>query len=472
VRLLLAESDPALATFLQRGFDAENYLVDLTTDAEQAKNLVNDQKYDLAILDLNLGPTDGLNVLREVRSRGAGLPILILSSRGRLEDRIQALDMGADDLVVKPFAFSELSARVRALIRRGIRGEEAVLRAADLELNRVERKVYRGGVPVELTPKEFSLLEYLMRHEGQNVTRSEIIQHVWNLSYDTMTNVVDVYINYSSSQVDKRRVGQLALAIQVAFQKMGIFDASNSHPAVSNTEPMPFSNVQMIENAKRVQALDQLVNSPSGSLTGGPARPDMNNIQAQIAQALAPQIKNHTVNVTQTKEGIIVSLREIGFFDSGSTNLRPQAEPVLASFVKVVKPQMVRIRIEGHTDNVPIHNNRFDSNWELSTARATEIIKLFITKYGMLADRLSASGYAQYHPVASNDTPEGRAINRRVDLVILNPQAEPGFEISSSSAALPPSPGNELPGSSSAGPPGVTPPLAVPSKSPAIAPSN
>lgn len=186
MRLLLAESDPALATFLQRGFDAENYLVDLTTDADQAKSLVNDQKYDLAILDLNLGPTDGLNVLREVRSRGAGLPILILSSRGRLEDRIQALDMGADDLVVKPFAFSELSARVRALLRRGIRGEEAVLRSGDLELNRVERKVYRGGVPVELTPKEFSLLEYLMRHEGQNVTRSEIIQHVWNLSYDTM----------------------------------------------------------------------------------------------------------------------------------------------------------------------------------------------------------------------------------------------------------------------------------------------
>ncbi|HUO35015.1 MAG TPA: response regulator transcription factor, partial [Candidatus Acidoferrum sp.] len=174
MRLLLAENDPALGTFLQKGFDAENYLVDLTQDAEEAKNLVDGQKYDLAILDLNLAPMDGLSMLREVRSRGGGLPILILSSRGRLEDRVQALDMGADDLVMKPFAFSELSARVRALLRRGIRGESPVLRVADLELNRVERKVFRSGVGVELTPKEFSLLEYLMLHEEQNVSRAEI----------------------------------------------------------------------------------------------------------------------------------------------------------------------------------------------------------------------------------------------------------------------------------------------------------
>ena len=202
MRILVAENDAALATFLQRGFDAENYAVDLTQDAEEAKNLVHKQKYDLAILDLNLLPADGLSVLRDVRSRGGGLPILILSSRGRLEDRVQALDMGADDLVVKPFAFSELSARVRALLRRGSRGEDPILRVADLELNRVERKAFRGGVALELTPKEFSLLEYLLRHEGQSVTRAEIIQQVWNLSHDTMTNIVDVYINYLRKKVD------------------------------------------------------------------------------------------------------------------------------------------------------------------------------------------------------------------------------------------------------------------------------
>jgi len=202
VRLLVAENDPALATFLQRGFGSEHYSVDLTQDPEAVRALVRDQKYDLAILDLNLVPSDGLGILRDVRSTNGGLPILILSNRGRLEDRVQVLDMGADDLVVKPFAFSELSARVRALLRRGNRGEGAILRVADLELNRVERKVVRGGAPVELTPKEFLLLEYLVRHEGKNVTRSEIIQHVWNLSHDTMTNVVDVYINYLRKKID------------------------------------------------------------------------------------------------------------------------------------------------------------------------------------------------------------------------------------------------------------------------------
>lgn len=188
MRLLVAENDPALATFLQRGFDAENYAVDLTQDAEAAKNLILGERYDLAILDLNLAGSEGLNTLRDVRLRSGGLPILILSSRGRPEDRALALDMGADDLVVKPFAFSELSARVRALLRRGKRGEDMILRIADLELNRVERKVVRGGVPLELTPKEFSLLEYLLRHEGQTVTRAEIIQQVWNLSYDTTSS--------------------------------------------------------------------------------------------------------------------------------------------------------------------------------------------------------------------------------------------------------------------------------------------
>ena len=254
----------------------------------------------------------------------------------------------------------------------------------------------------------------------------------WLVSYADFITLLFAFfvVLYSSAQVDKRRVGQLAMAIQVAFQKMGIFDASNSHPAVSETEPMPFSNVQMIENAKRMQAINEIANHPGDSLLGGPP-PNMNAIQSQLAEALAPQIKNRTVTVTQTKEGIVVSLREIGFFDSGSTSLRPQAEPVLSHFVSVVKPENVRIRIEGHTDDVPIHNNHFDSNWELSTARATEIIKLFITKYGISPDLLSASGYAQYHPVASNDTPEGRATNRRVDLVILNPQTESGIDVSS-----------------------------------------
>jgi chemotaxis protein MotB len=231
-------------------------------------------------------------------------------------------------------------------------------------------------------------------------------------------------VNYSSAQVDKRRVGQLAIAIQVAFQQMGVFDASNTRPAVANSEPMPFSNVQMVENQERVQSMGRLVNAPRGELGESPDRADLNEIQRQLKTALAGQIEKHTVSVTPTKEGIVVSLREMGFFDSGSASLRPEAEPTLADFVRVIGPRRIRVRIEGHTDNVPIHNTRFASNWELSTARATEIIKLLITRYGIAPSRLSASGYSEFYPVASNVTLEGRAMNRRIDLVILNSQTD------------------------------------------------
>jgi chemotaxis protein MotB len=159
----------------------------------------------------------------------------------------------------------------------------------------------------------------------------------------------------------------------------------------------------------------------------------MDEIEKQLKGSLASEIKQNLVSVTPTREGIVVSLRELGFFDIGSTKLRPEAIPTLAQFIKVVGPLRARVRIEGHTDNIPIHNPRFDSNWELSTGRATEIIKLFIVRYGVAPVRLSASGYGQYFPVTSNDTPEGRNMNRRVDLVILNSNAN-------SNPQLPPSP--------------------------------
>jgi DNA-binding response OmpR family regulator len=185
MRILVAEQDQALGMFLERSFDAENYAVDIAANGESAKAMADAQDYDAAIFDLNLGTPDATDILRYVRLRRETLPILVLSNRTKPEDRAQALDLGADDLVVKPFAFSELSARVRAMLRRGGRTAEAVLRVADLELNRVERSVKRGTRKIELTPKEFSLLEYLMRNVGQRVTRTQIIQHVWNLSFDT-----------------------------------------------------------------------------------------------------------------------------------------------------------------------------------------------------------------------------------------------------------------------------------------------
>ncbi len=426
MRLLVAENDPALATFLQESFDHEHYTVDLTHESEEAKKWVEERDYDLAILDLNLARDDGTQVLQYARAKRRELPILVLSGRNRAEDRVQILDLGADDLVLKPFSFSELSARVRALLRRGGRAVETVLCIEDLELNRVEHSVKRAGRAIELTPKEFGLLEYLMRNAGQRVTRAQIIEHVWNLSFDTMTNVVDVYINYSSAQIDKRKAGQLAVAIQVAFQQMGIFDAASSKVALASADPTPIADVQIIENVKRLQNMGQLPTAAQGPAAGSVDRPKMDELQKKLEDALALQIDTRIISVAPNKEGIVVSLREAGFFQSGSTQLGPQTIPALAAIVKIIGPEKMDIRIEGHTDNVPIHNGKYDSNWELSTARATEIIKLFITKFALAPNRLSASGYAEYYPTASNDTAEGRAMNRRVDLVILNSISDAG----------------------------------------------
>ena len=420
MRLLLAENDPSLATFLSNGFGSEQYTVDVTADGAEAKAMVQEHEYDAAILDLNLPQTEGLEILQQFRRRRPQLPILILTSRNRPEERVQALDLGADDLVLKPFSFVELSARMRALLRRGARSQQAMLRMDNLEVNRVEHSVRRADRSIDLTPKEFGLLEYLMRNEGQRVTRSQIIEHVWNLSFDTMTNVVDVYINYSSSQVDKRKVGQVAVAIQVAFQQMGIFDSSNSQPALANTEPMPFAVVQVVENVEHIQNMGRIVNSPRDHVSDSPERASLDQMQKELQSALATQIGRHTVSVTPTKEGIVVSLKEAGFFDSGSAALRPEAIPTLNDIVKVIGPSQLRVRIEGHTDDVPIHTAQYNSNWELSTSRATEIIKLLITRYSIVPNRLSASGYGEYFPVASNQSADGRSQNRRVDLIILN----------------------------------------------------
>ena len=247
----------------------------------------------------------------------------------------------------------------------------------------------------------------------------------WLVSYADFITLLFAFfvVLYSSSQVDKRRVGQLALAIQVAFQQMGIFQASNTKPALTASEPMPFSSVQIVENTQRTGDLSRLVNSPGGELTGAAGAASMRHLESQLESALAPEIKNHTVTVSPSREGVVVSLKEMGFFDSGSATIRPGAVPVIANFVGVVSPLSVHIRIEGHTDDIPIHTAKFDSNWELSTARATEMIKLFIAQFSIAPDRLSASGYGEYYPVAPNDTPAGRASNRRVDLVLLNEAA-------------------------------------------------
>ena len=202
MRILISEGDVALGLFLEKEFRNENYAVDLASEASEATKLVRERHYDVAVLDLSLPSVESLENLRCVRTAQEQLPILVLTSRGSAEDRVQVLDLGADDLLFKPFVFSELSARVRAMLRRGGHYPQTVLRVEDLELSRIEHSVKRGGRHIKLTPKEFALLEYLMRNSGQRVTRMEIIQNVWNLNFDTMTNVVDVYINYLRKKVD------------------------------------------------------------------------------------------------------------------------------------------------------------------------------------------------------------------------------------------------------------------------------
>jgi DNA-binding response OmpR family regulator len=202
MRILIAEDDEALARYVRQGLESEQYSVDVVGDGEQARMAAIDGPYDMVILDLNLPKLDGVSVLRQLRLKKPSLPVLILTQRTKVEDRVACLDTGADDYLPKPFSFSELSARLRALLRRSHLPSESVLVVGDLKLDRVQRIVERTGKRIELTGKEFALLEYLMRNAGRDVTRSMIIEHVWNLSFDTTTNVVDVYINYLRRKID------------------------------------------------------------------------------------------------------------------------------------------------------------------------------------------------------------------------------------------------------------------------------
>jgi two-component system copper resistance phosphate regulon response regulator CusR len=203
MRILVVEDDAALAAYIRKGLQSEHYQVELALDGEQGEQMALQQDFDLLILDLNLPTLDGISLLRILRPERPHLPVLVLTARARVEDRVLALDSGADDCVSKPFSYSELSARVRALLRREVRAPESVLQVGDLKLDRVERRVQRAGRTIELTTKEFALLEYLMRNAGRHITRSMIIENVWNLTFDTSTNVVDVYINYLRKKLDK-----------------------------------------------------------------------------------------------------------------------------------------------------------------------------------------------------------------------------------------------------------------------------
>jgi chemotaxis protein MotB len=251
----------------------------------------------------------------------------------------------------------------------------------------------------------------------------------WLVSYADFITLLFAFfvVLYSSSQVDKRKVGKLSLAIQVAFQQMGVFETSNTKMPLSTTEPMPFQDAQMIENVVRTEDLRRVVQPSQGALSNAVLSGELMSVQAEIEKALAPEISQHVVELKAQREGLVISLREIGFFESGSATLRSSSRDSVDRLAAVLKNRGELLRIEGHTDNVPIHTAQFQSNWELSTARATELTKLFITRYEFSPDRLAAAGYAQYHPVDSNGTAEGRAHNRRVDIVVL--KSGPGLAL-------------------------------------------
>jgi chemotaxis protein MotB len=218
----------------------------------------------------------------------------------------------------------------------------------------------------------------------------------------------------------------LALAIQVAFQELGVFSASDTEVPLETNDPMPFSTVHAVETAQRVAAIGRIVTPPAGSFSGTEENGDLASLRQELQHALAPEILRKEVAVRTVPDGLVISLREIGFFESASADIKSSSQPAFSRIVSLLARHNYRIRIEGHTDNVPIHNSRFNSNWELSTARATQLVRLLMMKYQFAPERLSAAGYAAYHPVAPNGTSEGRAQNRRVDLVILGRLAPTG----------------------------------------------
>jgi heavy metal response regulator len=202
MHILVVEDEKKVASFIQRGLEAEHYSVDVAFDGDTGLTQLFDGEYDLAIFDVMLPKRDGLAMVQEVRKRGMHLPILLLTARDTLADKVAGLDQGADDYLTKPFAFEELLARVRALLRRGASTQPALLILADLSLDPVSRQVTRAGKKVDLTAKEFALLEFFLRNPGRVLSRALIAQHVWGVDFDTFTNVIDVYVKYLRKKID------------------------------------------------------------------------------------------------------------------------------------------------------------------------------------------------------------------------------------------------------------------------------
>jgi DNA-binding response OmpR family regulator len=203
MRILLVEDEGRIVDFVRRGLESAGYVVEVAETGGDALNLLHTKDYDLIILDLMLPDMDGLEFLGKIRNRKTVPKVMILSARGTVDDRVKGLELGADDYMVKPFSFMELLARIKALLRRGQPLAER-LEVSDLVLDCIRRKVTRAGELIDLAPKEFSILEYMMRNRGRALSRAMIVEHVWDMDYDGLTNIVDVYIRHLRSKVDDR----------------------------------------------------------------------------------------------------------------------------------------------------------------------------------------------------------------------------------------------------------------------------
>jgi len=202
MRILVVEDDERVSRFVGRGLAQEGFAVDLARDGRDAFHQALHEPYDAVVLDILIPYMDGFEVLGEIRKQGCPVPVLMLSAKDGVEDRVRGLDAGADDYLVKPFNIAELTARLRALLRRRIELEPSVVRVGDLEMDLAARKVTRSGERIRLTPKEFSLLEYMVRNCGNVLTRTMIAEHVWDQHFDSFSNVIDVYIRYLRAKVD------------------------------------------------------------------------------------------------------------------------------------------------------------------------------------------------------------------------------------------------------------------------------